>query len=300
MGYSRWTDADYQVYASVSNYRSAKTVQEVFTNTSGPPDNFVVGNITLRESRNSEQNPNSTPIIFGLDVTGSMGVYAAKIAQEHLPNLMSHIINNNSVPDPHILIMGIGDPRAYDSYPAQASQFETDLRIIEQTRELFIEGRGGGNEHEGYDQAWYFAKYCTATDAKAEGRKGIIFTFGDECIAPDPLTEQQWRKVFGNKEYPHFTSMKELYSAVAADWEIFHVIIEEGSYYQASRRNTVKSRWEQVLPKSRILYCQNSGDITKICQTALEILKLDADAPIPQSVYQDPALRHAFSGLLDT
>lgn len=300
MGYSRWSDSDYQMYASTSNYRSASgSVKAVFTNTAAAPKNFIVNQIDLRESRDSELNPNSTPIILGLDVTGSMGTYAALIAQDHLPNLMTQIINNKIVSDPHILVMGIGDPRANDNYPAQASQFETDLRIIEQTRDLFIEGRGGGNDNEGYDQAWYFAKYCTATDAKAHGRKGVIFTFGDEPPAPTPLTEHQWTKVFGAKEYPHFDSMQQLYAEVSKDWEIFHVIIEEGNYCRSFKPGTV-ARWNSTIPKSRVLHCANSSDLAEICVTALKILALGENDPLPSTIYESPALRHAFSGLLDT
>lgn len=297
MGYTRWSDADYQTYSDTTNYRAATSVSAVFSNTAAPPSDFVVQNIQVRESRDSELNPRSTPIILGLDVTGSMGKYAAQIAQEHLPNLMSHIINNSVVSDPHILVMGIGDPRAYDSYPAQASQFETDLRIIEQTRELFMEGRGGGNDHEGYDQAWYFAKYCTATDAKECGRKGVIFTFGDEPPASIPLTETEWKKVFGNKEYPKFSSMQELYAEVAKDWQIFHVVIEEGNYFYSGKSSVING-WKRIMPPSRILYCKNSHDITKICVTALEVLALRGDEPLPSKIFEDDALRHAFSGLL--
>lgn len=298
MGYSRWSDVAYTSYADTTNYRSAKTVSAVFSNTSAPPDGFQVKNIVLRESRDSELNPNSTPIILGLDVTGSMGVYAAKIAQEHLPNLMSNVINESVIPDPHLLIMGIGDPRANDRYPAQASQFESDLRIIEQTRELFIEGRGGGNSHEGYDLAWYFAKYCTSTDANNRGSKGVIFTFGDEPIAPRPLTHEEWVKVFGGREYPEYNSMQELYSTVSEDWEIFHVIIEEGSFFQASPHEVRKS-WAKVLPNTRILNCNDSSQIGKICAMALRILQIPKDLPLPGELYEDEALSYAFHGILN-
>lgn len=297
MGYSRWSDVTYTNYADITNYRSAKTVQDVFTNTSAPPEAFQVKKIVVRESRDSELNPHSTPIILGLDVTGSMGVYAAKIAQEHLPNLMSNIINDNVIPDPHLLVMGIGDPRANDRHPAQASQFESDLRIIEQTRELFIEGRGGGNSHEGYDLAWYFAKYCTSTDAKRRGDKGVIFTFGDEPIAPHPLRPHEWTKVFGDREYPEYASMRDLYATVSEDWEIFHVIIEEGSFYQAASIE-VREAWGKVLPQARILHCNDSSQIGKICAMALKILQTPKDSPLPGALFEDVALSHAFRGLL--
>jgi hypothetical protein len=299
MGYTRWSDADYQTYSETTNYRAATSVSAVFSNTAAPPSDFVVQNIQVRESRDSELNPRSTPIILGLDVTGSMGKYAAQIAQEHLPNLMSHIINNSVVSDPHILVMGIGDPRAGDNYPAQATQFEPDLKIIEQTRDLFIEGRGGGNDVEGYDLAWYFAKYCTSTDAVQKGRKGVIFTFGDEQLARNPLTEHQWKKVFGTKEYPQFSSMGELYAMVSQDWEIFHVIIEQGNYCRSAGSSVVRRSWTQVLPSSRVLNCSDSSQLKNICSMALEILNTPVGQPLPYALYENSELKHAFSGLLE-
>ena len=71
MGYTRWSDADYQTYSDTTNYRAATSVSAVFSNTAAPPSDFVVQNIQVRESRDSELNPRSTPIILGLDVTGS-------------------------------------------------------------------------------------------------------------------------------------------------------------------------------------------------------------------------------------
>jgi hypothetical protein len=298
MGYGRWSTQQYTTYSDTTNYRSA-SVQQVFTNTDSAPNDVVVKNIQLRESRDSDANPNSTPIILGLDVTGSMGLYASEIARIHLPDLMTNIIESGVVSDPHILVMGIGDPRAGDNYPAQATQFEPDLKIIEQTRDLFIEGRGGGNDVEGYDLAWYFAKYCTSTDAVQKGRKGVIFTFGDEQLARNPLTEHQWKKVFGTKEYPQFSSMGELYAMVSQDWEIFHVIIEQGNYCRSAGSSVVRRSWTQVLPSSRVLNCSDSSQLKNICSMALEILNTPVGQPLPYALYENSELKHAFSGLLE-
>lgn len=298
MGYGRWNDSDFRGYAETTNYRSAKaTVQDVFVNREGKKE-LLFENIGIRESRNSDANPFSTPIILGLDVTGSMGQYASQIAKDDLPELITAIIDKGLTTDPHILVMGIGDPRAYDQAPGQATQFETDLRIIEQTRDLYIEGRGGGNSMEGYDLAWYFANFCTATDAKIDGRKGFIFTFGDEPPASNPLTEQEWRKVFGSTEYPRFNSMNELVDLTSKSWAIFHVVIEQGSFCQHSLTEVV-SKWNDTIGAARVLRVRDSRHIAKVCEMAIKIQNLSPDEPLPRELDTDAALRYAFSGLIE-
>ena len=121
--------------------------------------------ITLRESCDSVDNPNSVPIILGLDVTGSMGRYAELIAKKYLPDLMTAIIERSPVADPHLMFMGIGDARMNDSAPLQVSQFEADIRILESLREIYLEGGGGGNSNESYDLAWYFGANKTKIDS---------------------------------------------------------------------------------------------------------------------------------------
>ena len=62
----------------------------------------------LRESRDSDNHPNSVPIIFALDVTGSMGRIPHYLVKDGLPNMVENIINNG-VLDPQILFLAVGD-----------------------------------------------------------------------------------------------------------------------------------------------------------------------------------------------
>ena len=103
----------------------------------------------VRECRDSEEHPNTIPVILALDVTGSMGEAAVECAQE-LNKIITKLYDE--VKDVEFLIMGIGD-FAYDSYPLQASQFESDIRIAEQLDALYFEWGGGGNSYESYTSA---------------------------------------------------------------------------------------------------------------------------------------------------
>ena len=190
------------------------------------PKTFMV-----RESRNSPANPKSTPIIIGVDVTGSMGSIAHEIVKNGLGVLIKEIIARVPVSDPHIMFQAIGDAD-YDSAPLQASQFETDNKIVDQLEQIYVEGGGGGNAYESYNLPWHFAAYHTSCDAfEKDGRKGFLFTMGDENVPPD-LTPSQLKKVYGRDQEVVATN-KDLLEALASKYHVFHLIIDLYSPHDA-------------------------------------------------------------------
>ena len=60
----------------------------------------------MRECRDSEEHPNTLPVILALDVTGSMGGSAVKVAQK-LNEIMTELYNDPNVQDIEFCIMGI-------------------------------------------------------------------------------------------------------------------------------------------------------------------------------------------------
>jgi hypothetical protein len=56
----------------------------------------------IRECRDSEEHPLSTPIVVGMDVTSSRGD-DAKAIYEQVPSMLAAIQVNNLVPDPTIM-----------------------------------------------------------------------------------------------------------------------------------------------------------------------------------------------------
>ena len=68
---------------------------------------------------------------------------------------------------------GIGDAQS-DRVPLQVGQFESDNRMDDQLRTIFLEGNGGGQKSESYELATYFIARHTVTDAwEKRGRKGV-------------------------------------------------------------------------------------------------------------------------------
>ena len=135
-----------------------KSREEVFYRKRIDPEMNPLG-IKLREARDSEdEHPESFPIIIALDETGSMGHIPELMIKEILPDIMEGIINAG-VKDPQICFMGIGDCNFGEEAPLQVGQFESSDELMEKwLTKIFLEGRGGGNGHESYQLAWYFAR----------------------------------------------------------------------------------------------------------------------------------------------
>ena len=96
-----------------------------------------------------------------------MGQTAVEIAKR-LNEIMTKLYGQ--IKDVEFMIMGIGD-LAYDTYPIQASQFESDIRIAEQLDKIYFEFGGGGNWFESYTAAWYFGSRHTKLDCWNRAKK---------------------------------------------------------------------------------------------------------------------------------
>ena len=91
MGYGRWESSGRPAYANTSALASkARHYKEVFTE-SNIVDALDPKKINIRESRDSEENPESNAIILALDVTGSMGSIAHQIAKDGLGKIIEGI-----------------------------------------------------------------------------------------------------------------------------------------------------------------------------------------------------------------
>lgn len=186
MGCGSWTSKSFEKYStskgmSVSGDGSLSgsySNQDMFK--ANKIDSGLNPKNVIRECCDTEEHPNTIPVILALDVTGSMGQVAVEVAKK-LNVIMTKLYAK--VTDVEFLIMGIGD-LAYDWYPIQASQFESDIRIAEQLDKIYFEFGGGGNDYESYTAAWYFGSRHTKLDCLNRGRKGIIITMGDEQLNP--------------------------------------------------------------------------------------------------------------------
>lgn len=271
MGYSRWDyDDNKTAYAATVSTRSVLKQEEIFTQRQ-MLDAFDPAKIVLRESRDSEHNPESTPIILGLDVTGSMGIIAEKMARGELGKLMDGIFTSKPVTDPHIMVMAIGDATC-DRAPLQVSQFEADIRIDKSIEDLWLEGHGGGNSFESYDLPWYFAATKTATDAwEKRGKKGYLFTIGDEPPpSSTPYSSTRFEGVFGPSQDAKTYDTRVALTNAQEKYNVFHIVVEEGSHCRHHGANTVTKAWSDVLGK-RALPLRNYEHLSEVILAAIEV-----------------------------
>lgn len=273
MGNGRWNPTDWDSYATANV--SGKSQAQVFTSRT-LKDAYDPARIAVRESRDSALNPLSTPIILASDVTGSMGMIAHTLMQDGLNTLATEIYTRKPVTDPHIMGMAVGD--AYtDQAPLQATQFEADISLADQIRDLWIEGNGGGNGGESYALAHLFAAHKTVSDAyEKRGRKGYLFTIGDEPI--HAAIEAAHARKLGLPAEGTITAAQAIAQASRA-WEVFHIVLgTEGYCRGAAQRNEVLASWNAVLPERVIVL----DDVSALAETVVSIIQVHEGANAAQ------------------
>jgi hypothetical protein len=204
--------------------------------------------VHMRESRDSEEHPNSLAIVLALDVTGSMGSVPHFLVKEGLPSIMEKIIDNG-IKDPQLLFMGIGDHEV-DEAPLQIGQFESSDELLDKwLTDIYLEGGGGGNEGESYLLAWYFAAYHTLIDClEKRGQKGYLFTVGDEPVLSS-VPARFLKQLMGDGQYEDFTSDK-LIEKASEKYHVYHIHIKETA---SGSRPEVMDGWKQLLADNLLI-----------------------------------------------
>lgn len=258
MGYSRSKAEDW--VGATASY-SGKTRHEIFGANAAAPE-LKASNIKVRESIDSPISPNSTPIIVGSDVTGSMGELARVIIQKGMGVIMNEVYDRKPVPDPFLAILAIGDTY-FDREPLQATQFEADITLAKQVEKLYVEGGGGGNEGESYLLAYYFAAFKTKSDSLIKrGKKGYLFTIGDE--APLALLPKHHIKAVFGDDVERDMTLAELYDLAKQSWEIFHLIVKPVA------NQPVVQKWEALLG-DRAIRIQDADLLAEIIVSTIQV-----------------------------
>jgi hypothetical protein len=242
MGSGRWTSRSFAEYNSSRGRKvdsdgkiaGSYSNQEIFL--SRKLDPALDPKNVIRECCDSEEHPETFPVILALDVTGSMGQAAVEVAKQ-LNVIMTQLYDK--VRDVEFMVMGIGD-LSYDRAPIQISQFESDIRIAEHLDRLWFERGGGGNGFESYTAAWYMGLYHTRLDCWEKGRKGILITIGDEPLNPY-LPADRLAQITGDQVVRDVNTYA-LYRAVLEKYEIFHIAIDDkGDCYRYYAKDIQRS-----------------------------------------------------------
>lgn len=259
-------------YSSTRRYDSGRT--EFFANNS-MAENFQEKSmnlamnphgIKLRESRDSDEHPESLAIVLALDVTGSMGSIPQYLVGTGLPHLMDKLIEGG-IADPQVLFLGIGDHECGDQAPLQVGQFESSDELLDHwLTKLYIEGGGGGNDGESYLLAWYFAGDHTDIDCyNKRKQKGFLFTVGDEKCLPD-IQGRRLKKIMGEGEFSNASSAA-LLDRARAKYHVRHLHLKEGFNGQ---REEVMDEWKQRMRDDLIVIDHKEAVADKIASLIID------------------------------
>ena len=265
MGYGSWSRDSFVSYSTSKGFStSLATGRATIDNLQ---DNFKSRDLVkelnplniTRECRDSEEHPETVPVILALDVTGSMGSAATETASA-LSVIMEDLLTK--VKDIEFCIMGIGD-LAYDDAPIQMSQFESDIRIAEHLDKVYFEFGGGVNQYESYTAAWYMGARHTDLDCWKRGKKGIIITMGDENINPY-LPKDRLSRVTGDSLQDDVET-KALYAEVQEKYDVYHIYVNHGiSRFEASSKLT----FTEVIPEQNYFQC----NVNELADTIVNII----------------------------
>lgn len=236
---------------------SSRSIREIFSQREVNRAMNPYG-VTLRESRDSEEHPESVAIILGLDVTGSMGSIPHHLVKEGLPKIMGKIIQGGTK-DPQLMFLAIGD-HEYDQSPLQVGQFESSDELLDKwLTNVYLEGGGGGNTGESYLLAWYFAAFHTSIDCfEKRKKKGFLFTIGDEPTLPD-IPIKDLKAIMGNGQYEPFYATTLLDKA-RQSYHVYHLHIKQT--YAGSMQETMDG-WKQLLG-DHLIILENHKEVSTV------------------------------------
>lgn len=254
----------YRATRSADKGYFTKSTDQLFTQNverNAHPDMSPYG--VIRESRDSDEHPESLAFILGLDVTGSMSHIPRDFIKDGLPTMMGTMYQYG-VPHPQLMFLAIGDHEC-DRFPLQVGQFETSDELMDNwLLKTYLEGNGGGNGGESYGLAWKFAAEQTSIDCfEKRGEKGFLFTIGDE---PNLLSypANKMKSLLGGQHSDE--SDIDLLAKASIKYHIFHIHVNHGS-------RTVSSRWKETMGE-RLLIVNNYQDIPKlIADTTVSVME---------------------------
>jgi hypothetical protein len=267
MGSGLWpTD----VYDAAARYRAATGASAFGHSDSGAstvhPDLDPRG-VTMRESRDSAEHPQSVPIAVLFDVTGSMRS-VPRALQAKLPQLLGLLLRKGYVADPQIMFGAIGDATC-DCAPLQVGQFESDNRMDDDLSKILLEGGGGGQKTESYELAMYFMARHVVTDSYAKrGKRGYLFIIGDEMAYPRVKRGEvsDWT----GDGLQADIGLTDIVAELTRKWDTYYILPDGASYVGDAE---VLSFWRGLLGQNVI----ELADLDAVTETIALIIGLGED-----------------------
>lgn len=255
---------------------SLKSREEIFRQSHLCPE-MDIRKKPVRESRDSEEHPESFPIIIALDETGSMGMVPEQLIKAAFPDIIK-LIMDAGIKNPQVCFCGFGDVQGCrEEAPVQIGEFESSDDLMEKwLQSIYLEGCGGGNNGEDPQMIWYVAARHMKTDAfEKRGKKGVLITISDEPVHRYIPRQAITHYVGDGCEKDLTTS--DILAEVQEKWDVYHIHIEHGSYrldqtnwveLLDDKVNKNEGDWvadvKRIIPNIVIRSYNNSNDLVEV------------------------------------
>jgi hypothetical protein len=217
--------------------------------------------LEVRESRDSDEHPNSNAIIIALDVSGSMGRVVRAIHQD-LPQLFKLLLGREYIPHPQILFSAFAHA-AMNQVPLQVGQFESDNRMDENLENMIIGGRlaGGGEPGESSELMFYLAARHTSIDCwEKRQHKGYLFIITDEEAGGQVVKKDEVSRFIGS-QLKENVPLDQMIVEAGEKYHIF-VVIPAGAMGGGSR--SVSEFWKSALGPQRVIQLNDPEYVSEV------------------------------------
>lgn len=263
------------VHKMTTDY-SLKSREEIFRQSHLCPE-MDIRKKPVRESRDSEEHPESFPIIIALDETGSMGMVPEQLIKSAFPDIIK-LIMEAGIKNPQVCFCGFGDVQGCrEEAPVQIGEFESSDDLMEKwLQSIYLEGCGGGNNGEDPQMIWYVAARHMKTDAfEKRGKKGVLITISDEPVHKHTPKYAITSYIGDGCAKDLITS--DILAEVQEKWDVYHIHIEHGSYrldqtnwveLLDDKVNKNEGDWvadvKRIIPNIVIRSYNNSNDLVEV------------------------------------
>lgn len=265
MGYSSYTADAAVKLRTTADSRKSKSADDIFIAPVGrsvsvhevPKEVNPLG-VVARESRDSEDHPNSKGIVVGFDTTASMGHFPKVFALEALPDLMSLLVQKDFCEDPQVLFAAFNDGTT-GAHALQVGQFESGIEIDDDLVRLPLQGGGGGTMEESSEMLIYWAARHTVMDCmEKRGEKGYLFILTDE--KPYPTVNAQMVKRTIGDDLQGDMKTEEALAEAQKSFEVFCIFAKT---YDPARGSMIRARWVDLLGAENVIDLQDAKGVAE-------------------------------------
>jgi hypothetical protein len=186
----------------------------------------------------------ANPIIFALDVTGSMGEWT-RIIYDKMPMFYGQIMIQNYLKEPSISFCAIGDYTC-DEAPLQVTDFAQGSEIDQLIAKMFLEGGGGGSCYESYELAAYFYNnHCELENSELP----FFFVTGDESFY-EKIPEKYITRIIGKSPKDNVINARECWKALLKKFNVFLI---KKPYDEERKEVQILKQWIETIGEERVL-----------------------------------------------